>query len=53
MYEVLNIDEIKNYLHSLVELCETNLLSLISQYLDNNSQIQTNSYSVYRHSAVI
>ena len=40
MYEVLNIDEIKNYLHSLVELYETNLLSLISQCLDNNSQIQ-------------
>ena len=28
-------------MHSLVELYETNLLSLISQCLDNNSQIQT------------
>jgi hypothetical protein len=46
MHEVLNIDEIKNQLHSLVVLCETNLLSLISQCLDKNSQIQTKCYSV-------
>jgi hypothetical protein len=45
MYEVLNVDEIKNYLHSLVVLCETNVLSLISQRLDNYYQIQTKCYS--------
>jgi hypothetical protein len=45
MYGVLNVDEIKNYLHSLVVLCETNVLSLISQRLDNYYQIQTKCYS--------
>jgi hypothetical protein len=35
MYGVLNVDGIKNYLHSLVALCEMNILSLISQRLDN------------------
>jgi hypothetical protein len=35
MHEVLNVDEIKNYLHSFVVLCETNILSLINQFLDN------------------
>jgi hypothetical protein len=45
MHGVLNVDEIKNQLHSLVVLCETNLLSLISQCLNKNSQIQTKCYS--------
>ena len=43
MHGVLNIDETKNYLHSLVVLYETNVLSLISQRLDNYYQIQTNA----------
>jgi hypothetical protein len=30
MHGVLNIDENKNYLHSLVKIDETNLLSLVS-----------------------
>ena len=40
-------------MHSLVVLCETNVLSLISQRLDNYYQIQTKRYSVqqYRYSA--
>jgi hypothetical protein len=29
MHEVLNLDEIKNKLHSLLVNCETNLMSLI------------------------
>ena len=46
MHGVLNIDEIKNELHSLVVLCETNVLSLISQRLNNYYQIKTKqSYS--------
>jgi hypothetical protein len=40
------MDKIKNKLHSLVVLCETNVLSLISQRLDNYYQIQTKCYSV-------
>ena len=35
MHRVLNIDENKNYLHSLVEIYETNLVSLVNR-LDNN-----------------
>jgi len=31
MHEVLNINENKNELHSLVEIYETDLLSLVSQ----------------------
>ena len=50
MHGVLNIDEIKNYLHSLVVLCETNVLSLISQRLDNYYQIQTNATVRYSNS---
>ena len=34
MHGVLNIDENKNQLHSLVEIDETNLLSLVSPWLD-------------------
>jgi hypothetical protein len=30
-------------------LCETNILSLINQYLDNYYQIKINYYSVTRH----
>jgi hypothetical protein len=33
----------------LLVLCKTNLLSLISQYLDNNWQIQTKCYSILWH----
>jgi len=36
MHGVLNIDENKNKLHSLVKIDETNLLSLVSLWLDNN-----------------
>jgi len=36
MHGVLNIDENKNQLHSLVGIYETNLLSLVSPWLDNN-----------------
>jgi hypothetical protein len=39
-------DKIKNKFYSLVVLCETNVLSLISQRLDNYYQIQTKCYSV-------
>ena len=46
MHGVLNVDEIKNQLHSLVVLCETNVLSLFSQRLDNYYQIQTKCYSI-------
>jgi hypothetical protein len=35
MHEVLNVDEIKNELHSFVILYETNILNLINQDLDN------------------
>ena len=34
MYEVLNLDEIKNELYSLLVNCETNLMSLIKIWLD-------------------
>ena len=34
MHGVLNIDKNKNY--SLIEIDETNLLSLVSPWLDNN-----------------
>jgi hypothetical protein len=44
MHGVLNVDEIKNYLHSFVVLCEMNILSLVSQNLDNFYQIQTKCY---------
>jgi hypothetical protein len=47
MHEVLNIDKIKNKLHNLVVLYETNVLSLISQRLDNYYQIQTKYYSKF------
>jgi hypothetical protein len=30
MYEILNVDEIKNQLYSFIVLCETNILSLIN-----------------------
>jgi len=30
MHEVLNINKNKNYLHSLVKIYETNLLSLVN-----------------------
>jgi hypothetical protein len=46
MYRVLNVDEIKNELHSFVVFCETNILSLINQCLDNYYQIKTKCYSV-------
>jgi hypothetical protein len=46
IHGILNVDKIKNYLHSLVILCETNVVSLISQRLDNYYQIQTKWYSV-------
>jgi hypothetical protein len=36
MHRALNVDEKKNQLHSLVENRETNLLSLISPWLDTN-----------------
>ena len=36
MHKVLNIDENKNYLHSLVKIYEINILSLLSLWLDNN-----------------
>jgi hypothetical protein len=42
---VLNVDKIKNKLYSLVILYEMNVLSLISQQLDNYYQIQTKCYS--------
>jgi hypothetical protein len=42
MYGVLNVDKIKNELHSFVVLYETNVLNLISQCLENFYQIQTN-----------
>ena len=45
MHGILKVDEIKNLLHNLVVLCETNILSLISQRLDNYYQIQTKYYS--------
>jgi hypothetical protein len=35
------VDEIKKYLHSFVVLCETNILSLINQCLDNYYKIKT------------
>ena len=41
MHGVLNIDENKNQLHSSIEIDETNLLSLVSPWLDNIYQIQT------------
>jgi hypothetical protein len=41
MHGVLNVDEIKNQLHGFVVLCETNVLSLINQCLDNYYQIKT------------
>ena len=37
---VLNIDENKNVMYSFTVICETNLLSLVSLWLDNNYQIQ-------------
>jgi hypothetical protein len=40
MHEVLNVDEIKNKLHSFIVLCETNILSLINQCWDNYYQIK-------------
>jgi hypothetical protein len=43
--DILNIDKIKNKLHSFVVLCETNILSLINQSLDNYYQIKTKCYS--------
>jgi hypothetical protein len=48
MYGVLNIDEIDNYFHSFVVLYETNVLNLISQYLDIFYQIQTKWYCAAR-----
>jgi hypothetical protein len=47
MHRVLNVDKIKNELHSFVVLCETNILNLISQSLDNFYQIQTNCYRAH------
>jgi hypothetical protein len=47
MHGVLNVDEIKNWLHSFVVLCETNILSLVSQNLHNFYQIQTKCYRNY------
>jgi hypothetical protein len=41
MHGVLNIDENKNELYSLVKIYETNLLSLVSLCLDNICHIQT------------
>jgi len=43
MHEVLNIDENKNYLHSLVGIDKTNLLNLVSpgQYLSNTNESDT------------
>ena len=41
MHRILNIDENKNQLHSLVEMYELNLLSLISPWFDNNYHKQT------------
>jgi hypothetical protein len=29
MFGILNVDEIKNYLHNFDGLCDTNLLSLV------------------------
>jgi hypothetical protein len=49
MHVVLNVDEIKNQLHSLVVLCETNILSLFSQRLDNYYQ-NTNEMLQCRYS---
>jgi len=40
MHGALNIDENKNYLHSLQVNYEMNLLSLNSLWLDNNYQIK-------------
>jgi hypothetical protein len=45
IYGVLNVDEIKNQLHSFIVLCETNILSLITQSLDNYYPIKTKIYS--------
>jgi hypothetical protein len=47
MHRVLNVDKIKNELHSFVVLCETNILNLISQSFDIFYQIQTNCYSAH------
>jgi hypothetical protein len=47
MYGVLNVDKIKNLLHSFVVLGETNILSLISQSLDNFYQIKTKVATVW------
>ena len=44
VHGVLNIDENKNKLYSLVEIYETNLLSLVSLWLDNICYIQTKGY---------
>ena len=41
MHGILNIDENKNYFHSLVEIYKMNLLSLVRLQLDNNYHKQT------------
>jgi hypothetical protein len=43
MHKVLNIGEIKNELHSLIVPYETNILSLISQWLNNYYQNRQNA----------
>jgi hypothetical protein len=39
IYRILNMDENKNQLYNLIEIYETNLLSLVSLWLDNNYQL--------------
>ena len=45
VHGVLNVDEKKNLLHSLVENCETNVLSLISPCLNTIYQKKRMCYS--------
>ena len=41
MHEILNVAKQNNSLHNLSIICETNLLSLVNPWWDNNYQIQT------------
>jgi hypothetical protein len=49
MHGVLNIDENKNYLHSLIKIYKTNLLSLINLWLDHNYYKQTKCYGIVKN----
>ena len=48
MYGVLNIDKNKNELYNLPVIYDTNLLSLVTLWLDNNCQIQMKSATLVK-----